>query len=114
MTKLDLKEIDQEKEESEILQLKDNVLPIGLAPLEDLFEFNDVTKKPKIEPTRPRVEECNIKTEQEPKMIKFSKSIPPTKKLKYIDLFKEFIEVFAWSYEDLKLLTPNHQDWVNN
>jgi hypothetical protein len=35
-------------------------------------------------------------------MIKLSKSLPPEKKHKYIELFKEFVDVFAWSYEDLK------------
>jgi hypothetical protein len=35
-------------------------------------------------------------------MIKLSKSLPPEKKRKYIELFKEYIDVFAWGYEDLK------------
>jgi hypothetical protein len=35
-------------------------------------------------------------------MIKFSKSLPPAQNHKYLELFKEFIDVFAWSYEDLK------------
>ena len=100
--KLDLNEIDQEKQETEILQLKDNVLPRGLAPLEDLFDFNDVAKKPKIEPTGARVEECSIGTQQEPKIIKLFKYLPSREKLKYIELFKEFIDVFTRSYENLK------------
>eukprot|EP00253_Pinus_taeda_P001603 PITA_01603 len=35
-------------------------------------------------------------------MIKLSKNLPPNQKQKYVDLFKEFQDVFAWSYEDLK------------
>ena len=35
-------------------------------------------------------------------MVKLSKSLHPEQKLKYIELFKEFSDVFAWSYEDLK------------
>ena len=35
-------------------------------------------------------------------MIKLSKSLPPTQNKKYIELFKEFIDVFTWSYEDKK------------
>lgn len=31
-----------------------------------------------------------------------SKSLPLMAKRKYIALFKEFIDVFAWSYDDLK------------
>jgi hypothetical protein len=35
-------------------------------------------------------------------MIKLSKSLPPKKKHKYIELFKEYVDVFPWGYEDLK------------
>jgi hypothetical protein len=35
-------------------------------------------------------------------MIKLSKSLPTEKKSKYIELFKEYVDVFAWGYEDLK------------
>jgi hypothetical protein len=35
-------------------------------------------------------------------MIKLSKSLLPEQKQKYIELFKEFVDVFAWCYEDLK------------
>jgi hypothetical protein len=84
------------------LQLRDNILPRGLVPLEELFDFYDVAKKLKNEPTGKDVEDCNIGTNKEPKMIKLSKSLPLAKKHKYIELFKEFVDVFAWSYEDLK------------
>ena len=35
-------------------------------------------------------------------MIKLAKSLPAHIKKKYFDLFKEFADVFSWSYEDLK------------
>ena len=35
-------------------------------------------------------------------MIKLAKTLPAHIKLKYIELFKEFSDVFVWSYEDLK------------
>ena len=35
-------------------------------------------------------------------MIKLSKSLSPDQKLKYVELMREFQDVFAWSYEDLK------------
>lgn len=95
-------EIDPEKEEFETLQLKDNIFPRGLAPLEELFDFNDVGKNSKIEPLGIIVEDCNLGIEKEPTIIKLSKSIPTTEKQKYISLFKEFSDVSSWSYEDLK------------
>ena len=87
--------------------MKRNVLPRGLVPLEDLFDSNDVAKKPKIEAHGQDVEDCNIGTEEKPRMVKLSKSLPPGKKLKYIELFKEYLDVFAWGYEYLKAYDTN-------
>jgi hypothetical protein len=55
-------ELNKNEEDFGILQLKNNVLPRGLVPLEDLFDFNDVSKKPKIEARGKEVEDCNIGT----------------------------------------------------
>ena len=35
-------------------------------------------------------------------MIKLYKNLPPHIKQKYIEIFKEFKDVFSWGYEDLK------------
>ena len=77
------------------MNLKDKTFPKGLAPLEDLFDSNDVAIKPKMEPLRSDIEECNIGTKENPKLIKISKTLPPTEKLKYINLFKEFQDIFT-------------------
>ena len=77
-------------------------MPRGLTPLEELFDFNDVAKKPKIESTETNVEECNIGGMKEHKTVKLSKTLPPHAKHKYIELFREYKDVFAWGYEDLK------------
>ena len=37
-----------------------------------------------------------------PKIIKLSKTPPSHTKQKYIELFREFKDVFSWGYEDLK------------
>jgi len=90
------------KTEAEIIDLKDNFLPDGLTALEDMFDANDVPRKPKLQPINTEIEEHNIGTKENPKTIKCSRNLPPDQKPKYIDLFKEFQDVFAWSYEDLK------------
>ena len=82
-------------------------MPKGLVPLEDLFDSNDVSIKPKMEPLRVDIEECNIGREEKPKPIKISKAVPLDEKLKYISMFKEFQDVFVWSYEDLKSYDTN-------
>ena len=83
---VDIEEIADD--DSEILNLKNNFLPKGLAPLGDLFFSNYVAIKPKMEPLRSEIEECNIGTEQKPKLIKLSKALSQDEKLKYITLFK--------------------------
>ena len=94
-------------DESDILNLKNNFLPKGLTPLEYLLDSNDVIRKPKMEPLRSDIEECKIGTVLKHKMIKISKALPQQEKEKYIALFKEFQDVFSWSYEDLKSYDTN-------
>lgn len=55
-----------------------------------------------MEPLKADIEEYNLGTKETPKMINLSKSLPLDQKLKYVELMREFQEVFAWSYEDLK------------
>ena len=90
------------KAEAEVIELKDNFLPTGLTPLEDIFDSNDIPRKPKMKPLNAVIEDCNVGNAEKPKKIKLSKSLPPDQKPKYVDLFKEFQDVFGWSYEDLK------------
>jgi len=88
--------------EAEVIELKDNFLPTGLTLLEDIFGSNDIPRKQKMQPLDAAIEDCNIGIAEKPKMIKLSKSLPLDQKPKYVDLFKEFQDVFIWSYEDLK------------
>ena len=45
---------------------------------------------------------CNIAIEEQPKMVKILKSLLVEQRNRYIKLLKEFVEIFAWSYEYLK------------
>ena len=49
--------VELEKEELETLHSKYESLPKGLAPLEELFDFNNVANKLKLEPVETEVEE---------------------------------------------------------
>ena len=64
--------------------MKNNTFPKGLVPLEQLFEQNDVAKNPGVAPNDAEVEECNIGTENQPKIIKLSKNLSSKRKEKYI------------------------------
>jgi hypothetical protein len=87
----------------DIIQLKNNIIPKGLVPLEKMFDENDVAKNPKITASEEDVEDCNIGTEENPKMVKLSNTLSPEVKQDYVNLMKYFPDVFTWSYDDLKV-----------
>ena len=60
----------------DIIQLKNNFIPRGLIPLEKLFDQNDVAKNPKVKPVENVVEDRNIGTKENPKIVKLSKKLP--------------------------------------
>jgi hypothetical protein len=72
-------ELGDDESDADVLQLKRNIFPRGLVPLEDLFDSDDVAKKPKIEAHGQEVEECNIGIKEKPRMVKLSKSLPQNK-----------------------------------
>ena len=87
----------------EVLQLKDNIIPRGLIPLKELFDQDDVARKPTLVPTDKGVEDVNLGTANKPKLLKLSKALSPEVKAKYVRLISEFSDVFAWDYLDLKV-----------
>ena len=60
-------------------------------------------KNPKVTPNDVEVENCNIGTKQEPRIIKISKLLTIESKERYIKLMNDFFDVFAWSYDDLRV-----------
>jgi hypothetical protein len=85
-----------------MMVLRNNQIPKGLVPLGKLFDKYGVVVKPMVHPQKEEVEDHNIGTDQEPRHIKLSKFLHANQKVKYIDLFKEFTEIFSWSYDYLK------------
>jgi hypothetical protein len=68
-----------------------------------LFDENDMARNPKITSNDEDVEDCNIRTEENPKIVKLSKMLSPEVKKDYIKLMKDFLGVFSWSCDDLKV-----------
>jgi hypothetical protein len=62
-----------------------------------------VARSLKVSPSDAEVEECNIGTEEDPKVIKISINLTKEYKERYIKLRREFYDVFVWSYDDLKV-----------
>ena len=86
----------------EILQLKGSSIPKGLLPLENCFDPNDVAKEPQLVPSCEYIEDINIGTVDQIKIIKIVRTLSPEAKQKYISLMKEHSYVFAWRYKNLK------------
>jgi hypothetical protein len=82
--------------------LKNNQIPRGMIPLERLFDQDDIPLKSTLRPQPEEVEDCNIGTKEDPKLVKISKYLPAQMKNKYVELLKQYKDVFAWSYDDIK------------
>ena len=69
--------------------MKRNRIPRGLIPLESLFDQNDVARDPKVEPAMDAIEDVDIGTEGDPKIVKLSKKLPTKEKEGYVNLMKK-------------------------
>ena len=54
------------KEEAKVIELKDNFLRTGLTHLEDLFDSNDISRKPKMQPLNAEIEDRNMEPQKIP------------------------------------------------
>jgi hypothetical protein len=85
-----------------MLVLKNNHIPKGLISLERLFNQNDMPLKSTLQPEPEEVEDCDVGTKEDPRMVKISKYLPPEVKNNYKDLLGQYKDVFAWSYEEMR------------
>jgi ribonuclease HI len=90
-----------------IVQLPSNHIPKGLVPLERLFDRNDVVVKVKNSTEDVDVTECNLGTEEDPKYVKLSSSLSKEQRDEYVNILKDFVDVFSWKYEDLRTYDTN-------
>jgi hypothetical protein len=59
------------------MQIKNNIIPKGLVPLAKIFDENDVARNPIITLNDEDIEDCNIGTQENPKIIRLSKTLSP-------------------------------------
>ena len=89
-----------------IVQLPNNYIPQGLVPLEEMFDHNDIPFKPAKKEQDP-VQEKNIGSQIHPKVINLSTKLIADQRSKFCSLIKEFADIFAWEYSDLKTYETN-------
>ena len=68
---------DVQINQMDMLQLKNNIIPKGLIPLEELFDQDDVAQKSSLPPTEKGVEDVNIGSVENLRIAKLSKALPP-------------------------------------
>jgi hypothetical protein len=86
----------------DIIQLPNNQIPRGLVTLEKLFDQNDVPLKPDKKEEYPIFFKYDLGDEQCPKTINLSTHLTTEQRSNYGSLMKEFSDIFAWDYSDLK------------
>jgi hypothetical protein len=80
-------------------------MPREFVNLENLFDLQEKFKNPKNVKSGSSChayEVINLGTVENPKNIFLGKSISLNEKKAYLDFLKEYQDVFAWYYEDLK------------
>jgi hypothetical protein len=87
-----------------------NSLPKSVTRLEKFYDFEDKFKKTvncKTNSSSLTYEKVNLGTNENPQCINLGLGCSKQEKASFIKLFKEFKDVFAWTYEDLKTFDPN-------
>ena len=61
----------------------------------------------KVTPIFCSTELVDFETLDQPKELKIGTSLSPDEKSRLIDLLRSYLDVFAWSYEDMQGLDPS-------
>jgi hypothetical protein len=84
---------------------RSHMIPKGLTNLENIFNLRERFKGSKSAKTGiscPMYKTINLGTPKNPKNINLDKTIYKEEMKAYIKLFKQYQDVFAWSYQDIK------------
>ena len=66
-----------------------------MVSLENIFDPDDVARESQLVPNCEYMEEVNIGTEEQPKIIKIARTLSHESKQRYISLMKEYSDVFS-------------------
>ena len=83
------------------------LVPNSVLRLENFFDLQDKfisVPNCKTNSSQMRYETINLGTDLNPQTINLGVDCNPEEKTTFIKLFKEFKDVFAWTYDDLKNL----------
>ena len=95
--------IDEEEHQANLRRR--NFITKGVRTLEGIFGLNNKFRRPKNVKTHSssmQFELINLVSKAEPKYLNLGKCCSPRERHKFINLFKQYKDVFAWTYEDMK------------
>jgi hypothetical protein len=87
-----------------------NLIPKSIVRLEKFYDFEDKFKKTvncKTNSSSLSYEKVNLGTSENTQCINLGLGCYRQEKDAFVKLFKEFKDVFAWTYDDLKTFDPN-------
>ena len=82
-----------------------NFMPKGVRSLEGMFDLHNKFKNPaniKTNISSMQYELINLGIEAKPKYVNLGKCCSPGERSRFINLFQQYKDIFAWTYEDLK------------
>jgi hypothetical protein len=88
-----------------VVKSKSYTIPKGIANLENIFDLKERFKGPKNAKTSsscPLHETVNLGTSENPKNVNLGKTISKEERKSYLKLFRQYQDVFAWWFRDLK------------
>jgi len=92
---------DKEEKEND----HSNVIPKSVVKMEHLYDLHDKFKKStnyKTHSSSMKSEIVNLGTKEYPKNVNLGLRCSPQEKATFIKLFKNYKDIFLWTYEDLK------------
>ena len=95
-----------DEEEHQVNLRSGNFTPKGVRTLEEMFDLNNKFRRPtniKTHSSSMQFELVNLGSEAEPKYVNLGKCCSLRERRKFISLFKQYKDVFAWTYEYLKM-----------
>ena len=95
--------IDDEEHQAE-LKFR-NFIPKGVRTLERMFDLDNKFRRPanvKTHSSSLQFKLINLGTKVKPRYVNLGKCCSPGERNKFISFFKQYKDVFSWTYEELK------------
>eukprot|EP00253_Pinus_taeda_P030497 PITA_30497 len=98
--------IDEDQHDKQLQQKStNNVIPKSIVKLKDLYDLKDRFKRftnSKLQSSTLKYELVNLGTDTKLQNINLGLGLAPEEKLAFVRLLKQYKNVFAWNYDDLK------------